>query len=336
MMQSHPINYSRLHNFLDRGEEIRLILTGKTGSGKSSAGNTILNREAFVSAFSPSSVTSECEKARGSVNGCKIAVIDTPGICDTRYTEEEVMRKLKMCLCLAAPGPHVFLIVLKLSKFTSEEQETVELLQQVFGEEAANYSLVLFTHGDQLKYEVEDFIHQSPELTYLIRKCNGRYHVFDNTTPNERQVLHLFAKIKSMIKCNKGTFYTNETFQRAERAIQEQAEKILMSNAEKKRREEENLRSRFTGKQLQARQKRLDEEFDSQSREKAEKRNKFFEMGMVVTSAEAGVAIGTAAGMVGGPVCMTVGAVAGGAIGAVVGLAAPTAVKALRKKCIMQ
>lgn len=263
-------------------------------------------------------------------------MIDTPGICDTRYKEEDVMRKLRMCLSLAAPGPHVFLVVIRLDRFTREERQAVELLQQVFGEKAADFSLVLFTHGDQLTYRIEDFISQCPELSSLVSKCNGRYHVFDNAVPNEHQVPQLLKKIKMMISCNRGTFYTNQMFQLAEKAIQEKVVKILKDNADKKRREEEKLRAKFKGQHLQTQLKWLDGEFQTQARAKAEKRNKFIDPSMIAASAEAGLAIGTAAGTAGGPVCMAVGAVAGGAVGALVGVITPAAVKALRKKCTVQ
>ncbi|XP_070826794.1 GTPase IMAP family member 9-like [Chaetodon trifascialis] len=318
-------------------EEIRIVLLGRTGNGKSASGNTILNVKAFASDLPPSSVTSECEKARGVVDGRRVAVIDTPGIYDTKYKEDKVIRKLKECISLCAPGPHVFLIVINLGRFTEEERKTVELLQMVFGEKAADYSLVLFTHGDQLgDRRIEDFFSKSYQLSHLITKCNWRYHVFNNTASHNSQVPQLLAKIDRMVSENGGTFYTNEMFQEAERAIQEQAQKIMKANAEQKCREEEKVRAKFEGEQLQAKLKHLKEEYERKSREKAERKNKFIEVGLIMTAAEVGVAIGAAAGAVGGPVCIGMGAVVGGVAGAMVGLLAPAAAEALKKKCSVQ
>lgn len=207
----------------------------------------------------------------------------------------------------------------------------------VFGDRAADYSMVLFTHGEQLGgTTIEVFFSQSQPLSSLIAKCNWRYHVFSNTVSDDRQVPELLAKVRSMVCDNGGTFYTNAMFQEAERLIQEETEKILKAKAEQIRKEEEKLRAMFEGQLLQEKLERNKEYHRSQSREKAEKKNKFFVTGMIVTSAEVGIAIGAAAAAVGGPVCMGIGAAVGGAVGAAVGLLVPSAVKALKNKCATQ
>lgn len=95
--------------------DVRLVLVGNIGCGKTSTGDSILGKQ---SALTPDA-TRSCQLRQGVSEGKNVTLVEAPRwFWVGGKMEESVKEETERAMTLVAPGPHAVLLLIPVNQYT--------------------------------------------------------------------------------------------------------------------------------------------------------------------------------------------------------------------------
>ncbi|KAG7474040.1 GTPase IMAP family member 7-like [Solea senegalensis] len=215
--------------------ELRLVVLGRAGAGKSSAASTILRLE------DPEQGTDTAVKHRGEAAGRQVVIVSGPAWFGSACDPEERRKHISSVIALSSPGPHAFLLCVPVNQPIDGEDKALDVLTALFGSAAvARNTIVLFTHTEELEEDEnldEYLVTWRKDLQELVERCGGRYHTLETRgrEPEEgKAVEELLQKVEQVVEDSETQHLICPLYQEAEERVRErQVEVVRQRRADK-------------------------------------------------------------------------------------------------------
>ncbi|KAF0524707.1 P-loop containing nucleoside triphosphate hydrolase protein [Gigaspora margarita] len=278
VITTEPLNVFRLWELnemnktipeFSKGSQINLkhpviLLVGKTGAGKSTLGNLLLDQPydegPFIVSDRIDSCTQICGESEVTIDGQKFNLVDTPGIFDTKKPDKEVYKEIAKTVQKCAYGVKAILFVFEAKRFTEEQNNILNGVKTFLGEDALNYMIAVFSHATKKQNADKDEMRKAWNSTIasFIGNLGNRWGISPNSDyfppEHEKHQLRL-REIKDFIMSTSGS-YTTDMLE----SVRQEQERIQREKEEEERR----IRAEYEEKLRNEGKEQADSQFQEQ------------------------------------------------------------------------
>ena len=126
---------------------VKILVLGRTGSGKSTLINNILGRKIAPVGHRLSAQTKVVSAYQKEIYGVSVTVCDTPGLGDASGNEEDYMKRIKASC--GDPDLVIFCQSMDNTRWQTDDENAIKIVTKHLGKEIWDYSMLALTFADK-------------------------------------------------------------------------------------------------------------------------------------------------------------------------------------------
>ncbi|MEJ6481016.1 GTPase [Nostoc punctiforme UO1] len=150
---------------LSKDKKFVFLLLGKTGVGKSSTVNSLLN-QAIAPVGKYDATTMEVQEYEHEINGVKCSIIDTPGLCDDIPEKGNNQKYIELIQNQVKQIDLLWFVTrLDDARVGEDEKKGIQIISEAFTPKVWEHSVIIFTRANK----ADDYLEELRERTKRIR-----------------------------------------------------------------------------------------------------------------------------------------------------------------------